>query len=83
MNKIKTRRVDGRLFRWFDCDWNNDDASNSCERCRVCKYLNFLDFAHSVGKPYNSVITYDSKIDGYFELKTLKEKKLWLISNHY
>lgn len=81
-NKQKEReKIDGRKARWFDCDWNNDTIfQNACEQCAVCKYSNFLDFAHSVGKPEGSTIQYNRQIDEYLKLKTLEEKQRWIFN---
>ena len=77
-NKTK---VDGRKARWFDCDWNNEGEQNACGKCKICRYLDFLDFAESVGKPPGSVIDYNRKLDGYIKLKSIKEKHEWLQKN--
>jgi hypothetical protein len=72
--------VDGRKARWFDCDWNNDSGvQNACEQCQICKYLNFLDYAQSVGKPEGSVIEYNRKLDDYLELETLYDKQIFIL----
>ena len=70
----KKTKLDGRKARWFDCNWNNTDGDNACEKCQVCQYLNWLDWVGSVGKPEGSVIEYDKKIDEYLKLKTKLEK---------
>jgi hypothetical protein len=57
----------------FDCDWNNRlnfkgyYTPNGCGRCKVCKYLDFLDFASNTA-PAGSTIQYDNFIDRYLEL---------------
>lgn len=74
----RSKKLDGRKARWFDCDWNNDtNLPNGCGVCKVCKYLDFLDYAHSVCPP-EGLIAYNREIDKYVELKTLQEKHKWL-----
>jgi hypothetical protein len=36
-----------------------------CEECDVCRYLNFLEWAGSVGKPENSTIERNTEIEAY------------------
>lgn len=72
-------KLDGRKARWFDCDWNNNTIyQNACEKCKVCKYLSFLEFAHSVGKPEGTIIEYNRDLDEYLKLKTVAEKQKYL-----
>lgn len=64
-------KIDGRKIRWVDCDWNNDSVfPMGCTVCRVCKYLNFLDYAQSCA-PRGSLIERDYKLDRY-----LRDKKM-------
>lgn len=58
-------KTDGRKLRWLDCDWNNFSiVPNGCSKCRVCKYLDFLDWASSVGV---GQIEYNKELDDYLE----------------
>jgi len=71
--------IDGRKARWFDCNRNNESSvPMACEKCIVCRYLNFLDFAESVGKPECSVIDYNRRLGNYLRLKTIKDKQLFI-----
>lgn len=36
-----------------------------CEECDVCRYLSFLEWAGSVGKPDGSTIQRNEEIDAY------------------
>lgn len=38
-----------------------------CEECDVCRYLGFLEWAGSVGKPSGSTIERNSEIDAYLQ----------------
>ncbi len=73
-------KVDGRKIRWIDCDWNNDgNIPNGCEKCLVCKYRNFLDWAQSVGG--GGIIQYNKILDEYSNLKTKNEKLEFIAKN--
>lgn len=68
----KEKKIDGRKMRWFDCDWNNTSIiPNGCEKCRVCKYLSFLDWATSVASS-DSTIDRDLEIEQYLKEKEQK-----------
>lgn len=63
------KRKDGRTMRHFDCDWNNkSDVPVGCGACKVCKYLNFLEWARSVA-PSGSTIQRDEEIEKYLTEK--------------
>lgn len=47
----------------FDC------FEDGCGECTVCKYLNFLDWAESVGKPEGSIIKRDLVVEDYLKRK--------------
>jgi hypothetical protein len=69
---MEEMKIDGRKMRWFDCDWNNKTGiPNGCEKCKVCKYLNFLDWANSVA-PSGSTIEYNDGIEKYLKTKSRK-----------
>lgn len=77
------KSIDGRRARWFDCDWNNDSGiQNACEMCRICDYMNFIDYAESVGKPEGSVIGYVAKLEEYLSINTLEGRQNWIIKNN-
>ena len=72
--------LDGRKARHFDCNWNNDtNCQNGCGHCVICKYLDFLDYAGSVGLPEGSQIEYNKQLDKYLELKTLEERQSFIV----
>lgn len=73
-------KLDGRRARWFDCDWNNDSGIlKACEQCRICKYLDFIDYAENVGKPEGSVIHRNALYENYLDLNTLEERQKYLV----
>lgn len=58
------------LSKKFDCDYDNDSGcQNACTECIICKYTNFLEYAHSVA-PMGSTIEYDRILDRYIKLTT-------------
>jgi hypothetical protein len=78
-DKIK---IDGRKMRWFDCDWSSDDnIPTGCGVCKICRYHDFLDFAHSVGKPEESAIDYNRKLDKYIDLETREERQEFYLNS--
>lgn len=69
----ETTKTDGRKMRWFDCDWNNNTGvPNGCTMCKVCKYLNFIEWAESVAPP-ESTIERDAEIEKYLAEKYPKQ----------
>lgn len=42
-----------------------DCGDEGCEECDVCRYLNFLEWAGSVGKPDGSTIEHNAAMDEY------------------
>jgi hypothetical protein len=82
MTEKKNKKIiDGRIARWFDCDWNNfSPVQTGCGICKVCRYMDFLDYVNSVGKPEGSTVNYNRKLDEYIELKTVAEKQNWINS---
>ena len=76
MGRQHTHKGADIFSKRFDCDWKSfiyveDTLPNGCEKCHVCKYLDFLDYASSVA-PSGSVIERDSFIDKYLGLKGIK-----------
>lgn len=49
----------------FDCGLSDEGLNIACEHCVVCKYNNFLEFAHSVGV---GQVQYDPFIDKYIRI---------------
>lgn len=52
----------------FDCGSDEDGASIYCGECVVCKYLDFIEWAESVGKPPGSVINRNTFVEAYLKI---------------
>lgn len=44
-----------------------DCANEGCEECDVCRYLNFLEWAGSVGKPDGSTVERNEQIEAHLD----------------
>jgi len=51
-----------RTISFTDC------GGEGCEECDICRYNNFLDFAHSTAPKGESVIDYNPVFDAYLKL---------------
>ena len=64
-NKLKclgTVDVPSLVRRWSDC------FGCGCAKCRVCRYLDFIEYAEAVCPPGEGIITRDREIEAYLML---------------